>query len=441
VTDRTAGPATNRWIGVDAVAWVAVAVGLLAREPGVLLPAAVGVVYTAYARLESLPEPELALARDVSEASPEPGTRVDVRLTVENVGDRLLPDVRIVDGVPSAVGVVEGSPHHGTALRPGESRTVSYAVEAARGTHAFDPVTVVCRSANGAYETERREAVPTTLTCRPAMTGADAPPLRSLVAQHGGELATDSGGSGVEFYGVREYRPGDRANRIDWARRARTGELATLAFREEWRATAVLLVDARTVAYVTAGDDAPTHAVEWGVRAGAELFAGLLDAGTRTGIAALGDSFVWLEPGVGDVHRRRARDLLTTHQTLSPSPPPDRSAPWRSLSPPSSAPSRGTETQLRRLDAHLPVDTQLFFLSPLADDAAVTVARRLQASGGAVTVLSPDVTGGETLGSRVAALDRRRRLRTLRRADVRTVDCQPNEPLAVAFERAGERWR
>ena len=286
MSERTSTRETNRWNGVDAVAWIAVAVGLFTREPGVFLIAAVGVVFTTYARLGTPPEPSLAVTRQLDDTDPEPGQPVTVDLTVRNVDEGLLPDVRVVDGVPPVLGVCEGSPHRGTVLGPGEAETLTYTLSAERGTHTFAPVTVVCRSLNGAHETILHESVSTELTCEPSMRGSDAPPLRSLLSHHGGAVPTDSGGSGVEFYGVRPYRPGDRANRIDWARRARTGELATLEFREEWRATTILLVDARTPAYVTTAH-AASHGVEWSVRAAAKLFAGLLDSGNRVGLARI----------------------------------------------------------------------------------------------------------------------------------------------------------
>ncbi|PCR90704.1 DUF58 domain-containing protein [Natrinema ejinorense] len=432
---------TNRWAGVDAVAWAAAAVGLLAREPGVLLLAAVGVVFAAYARLGTQPEPEIRMTRELDDRTPTPGQHVTVRLTVENRGNRLLPDVRIVDGVPTALDVPEGSPHLGTVLHAGESLTHTYTIRAERGTHEFDPVRVVCRSFNGAYETALREPVETTLTCSPSMDGSSEPPLRRLVSHYGGQIPTDSGGSGTEFYGVRDYRPGDRVNRIDWARRARTGELTTLDFREERMATALLFVDARPPAYVGVRDDATgTHAVEWSVRAAGEIFAGLLDAGNRAGITAVGSEFVWLGPSAGETHRQRARDLLATNPTLSSSPPRERIRTHR-LSTPSPEVDRQTALQLRRLEVYLPDDAQVLFCSPLADDAAVTIARRLQAAGTAVTVVSPDVTDRKTLGARVARLYRKERIQTLQRANVRVIDCQMSEPLAVAFERAEEGWQ
>lgn len=430
----TRSRATNRWAGVDAVAWGTLAVGLLAREPAVLLLAAVGVAVAAYARAGGPPTPELQLARELDDVAPEPGDEVAVRLTVHNDGEQILPDVRVVDGVPDALAVTDGSAHLGTALRPGETVVHAYAVRAERGTHAFSPVTIACRNLGGAHEVDLTETVETSIECRPSLVGGPEPPLRDVVALPGGRTPTAAGGEGLEFHGVREHRPGDSARRIDWARLARTGELATVTHREERSATVVLLVDARGEAYVRSGS-APDHGVEWGVRAAGSLFAGLLEGHHAVGLAAIGRELAWLGPGAGEAHRRRGRELLAAHPALSPAPPSTRV--WASRR----TAGHRTRAQLRRLGASLPTGAQVVFCTPLPDDGSAAIARRLQAGGNAVTVVCPDVTGGRSPGARLERLGRTRRIRSLHRADVPVVDWDPTEPLGVALERAREAWR
>jgi Uncharacterized conserved protein (some members contain a von Willebrand factor type A (vWA) domain) len=48
-------------------------------------------------------------------------------------------------------------------------------------------------------------------------------------------------GVGLEFYGIREYRPGDRVRRLAWKAFARYGDLAIVEFEEE-RATEVAII-------------------------------------------------------------------------------------------------------------------------------------------------------------------------------------------------------
>ena len=117
--------ATEHWQGIGAGALAAIGVGVLAQRPSVLLVGVVALGYAAYARPTSAPAATLALARSVEPSTPDPGDPVTITLSITNDGDRLLPDVRVVDGVPPALSVTDGSPRIGTALRPGETATVT----------------------------------------------------------------------------------------------------------------------------------------------------------------------------------------------------------------------------------------------------------------------------------------------------------------------------
>lgn len=415
---------TNRWRGVRALALLAGGVGVLVGRPLVLLSAVVGVAYAAHATRATEPELDLAIEREVSDADPEPGDEVEVTITVENVGERTLGDLRIVDGVPAALPVTDGSPRLGTALRPGAEVDLSYAVEARRGEHAFDPVTVIARDLSGAVEVERAEPVETTLRCIPSLVATTTLPLRQGTTPFTGRVQTNTGGSGVEFFATREYRHGDSLSRIDWKRRARTGELTTLEFREERAATVVLLIDARRNAY-RAPKPSDRHAVDRSVAAAGEIFAALLDSGDQVGLAAVGRESCWLAPGTGREHRARGATMLATHPAMASDQPED---------------SRYVSLQVRRLRRRLPASAQVVLFSPVTDDYAARLARQLDAYGHATTVVSPDVTGDATPGQRLARVERGTRLARLREAGLRAIDWQPDRPLGVAIERAGARW-
>ncbi len=414
---------TNRWTGIDGVALLVAAAGILARRPALLLAGTVAVAYAVYARSDRAPTPSLSVSRDLSESSPDPGEEVTVTVRVENVGDAPLPDLRLVDGVPPALEVTDRTARLGTALRPGKRATFSYIVRAIRGEHDWQPVAAVVRGPSGA--TERTEAVdaPTTLRCAPRLEATASLPLRGLTTAYTGRVGTDVAGDGIEFYSTRAYRPGDPLSRIDWNRYARVGELSTRQFREERAATVVLLVDAREEAYVASGDGGP-NAVERSVDAASRAFTALLDSGDRVGVAALSPDECWLAPGTGGDHRAAARTLFGTHPALSPTP------------------SEGTffpTIHVRRLRRRLPADAQVLLLSPLVDDYAARLARRIEAYGHPVTVISPDPTREDTPGRRLARVERRTRTSDLRRHGIRVVDWGETS-LASAVERAGERW-
>ncbi|MFQ3294834.1 MAG: hypothetical protein ACI8VE_001915, partial [Natrialbaceae archaeon] len=200
---------TYRWIGITALAFGALTVGVWTSTPGPLLVVAVAIGYAAVARADTPPEVTLEAEHDLSELDPSPGEEVDVELTLRNVGADTLPDLRIVDGVPAALSVVDGTPRQATALRPGGSITLEYTIEAQRGRHEFDPVLAIGRDWIGAYEREVNVSTDVTIECVAPLEEPSPMPLRGQTAQQVGTVTTDTGGSGVEFHTVREYRPGD----------------------------------------------------------------------------------------------------------------------------------------------------------------------------------------------------------------------------------------
>jgi uncharacterized repeat protein (TIGR01451 family) len=415
---------TGRWRGVTAVALVAVAAGVLLSRPALAVAGAVGVLFGAAARAAGPPAPAVDIERDIERERADAGEAVRVTVTVENTGDALLPDVRVVDGVPGGLTVASGSPRHATALRPGKRATFAYRVEAARGSHRFGPATVLLRGFTGAVE--REVAVPAgegTLSCAPPLAEGDPVPLRPQTTGVAGRVTTDRGGAGTAFHSVREYRRGDPLSRVDWTRLARTGEFATRQFHEERAATVVLLLDTRDAAYRAPAADAPT-ALERSVSAAGTAFASLLDTGDRVGVAAWGPTACWLAPGTGGEHRARARELFGTHPAFDPTPPDETFLPTIAR---------------RRVQRRLPADAQVLLFAPLCDDRPADLARRLDARGHRVTVLSPDPTARDTAGHALAAIERDRRLSTLRGAGIRVVDWV-DEPLGAALARADRRW-
>jgi uncharacterized repeat protein (TIGR01451 family) len=414
---------TYRWLGITALAFAGLTVGVWTSSPGALLVVAVGMSYAAVARSDSAPAVSLDLNYELSDATPSPGEDVEVELTVTNDGRNTIPDLRIVDGVPDALSVVEGTPRQATALRPGETTTLEYTVEASRGRHQFDPLVAIGRDWIGAHEREREVATDLTIDCVAPLAEPTAIPLRNQTAQQVGTVTTNTGGSGVEFHTVREYRPGDPLKRIDWRRRARTGELATIEFREERAAIVVFVIDTRVEGYVT--DDRGVSAVEYGIQATGAMGRALMDDGNRVGVASFGPSWTYVPPGLGRDHEVRLRDRLSLGEGFSPTP--DRSNFVLGLS-------------LRRIQKHAPENAQIVFCSPVVDELAVETVRRLEAHGHAVTVLSPDVVGRESVGESVEGLERDERIRKIRQSYGRVVDWDVDEPLDVALEGARRRW-
>lgn len=423
---------TRRWWFATVAALLAGGVGAVTTRPLPFALAAVGVVYAAATRVDRPDATALALAREVSTNAPDPGDRVEVTVTLTNEGDRPLADVRVVDGVPDALEVVDGTPRHGTALRAGETTTYRYEVRAVRGQHGFEPATVVVRDTTGAREVETTAEVETILTTVPPLS---AVPPAAETAPYTGNVTTDEGGSGLSVHSVRDHRPGDPMNRVDWNRLARTGDLATVRYREERAARVVLVVDARPEAFWSRAPD-ERHAVERSVSAAGQVFSALLSAGDRVGITALGPEAPWLPPRAGRDHAVRARRLLATHDAFAYAPPEsERERRELAIEP------GHTPVDVDGLRARIPADTGLVLFSPLCDDAVVDAVRRLVEYGYAVTVVAPDPTVDEGRGEALARLQRRNRVRTLGREGVTVFDWGPDERLSDALARGGRDHR
>ncbi len=417
---------TDRWTGIGALALAGIGLGVLVGSPTVVLAGAVGVGYAAYAAAGTDPPTALSIERRVSRERPDVDEEVSVETVVRNEGDRTLVDCRFVDGVPETLSVQEGSPRVAATLRPGESVTVEYTLVAERGVHSFPPATALLRPLSGSVELECVLVAETTIVCAPPLQPTVSPvALRAQATRFAGQVGTDRSGEGVEFYATREYRPGDALSRIDWNRKARTGELSTLEFREERAASVVVVVDSRAVSF-RAPDPDDESAVSRSIDAAGAMLARLLDDGNRVGLASLHPDPCWLAPSVHRDQRVHAAEALATHPSFDPVPPEERFLSWR---------------WRRRFLRQLPSDAQLLVCSPLLDDRIVSLLRTLDATGHPVTVLSPDPTTDRSTGERLVRVERALRLTALREAGVRVIDWPWDEGIDLPLERARAGWR
>jgi uncharacterized protein (DUF58 family) len=126
-------------------------------------------------------------------------------------------------------------------------------------------------------------ARPASVLVRPGVTPLDRGALDRLTAVgRGMEDAAHKRGRGLEFFGLRDYTPGDPLRSIDWRASARTGQLHT-------RQTVAPV--ARSVVLMLHLDTGPTdrgaeHPVERAIALAASLAAALIDRQLRVGLVA-----------------------------------------------------------------------------------------------------------------------------------------------------------
>ena len=435
-----------------AYAIILVAAGIATGSLSLVLAAAVPLVFALYGALSGSPAVNgiIEADRQISPETPLPGQPVEVTLTVRNTGETAIPDLRFVDGVPEELGVTEGSPRTGSAIPGGGELSTTYTLAADRGTYAFDDVTVSARNLNGTRvvgATVEATGV-TDFECRVAVE--DIPVQQTT--SYTGQLATDSGGPGVEFYATREYRPEDPVKRINWRQYAKTGELATIDYREQHAAHVVVLTDSRPSTHAAASPTDPTGATLSAYAATIALEV-LIDEGHHVSLGALGIADPQTDIGPPAWVSADAGTAFTTHATAvcnaaasaatDGSDNRDHSNGSNNVEPSStdlqgdaaSPPVADGGVDWQRLRSLVPTGAQIMLCTPATDEAIVDLVESLRGDGHEVTVLSPQ-TAPDTVGGRTVALRRSVRLDRLRFLGATVIDWKRAEKLPVALARS-----
>ncbi|MCC7407247.1 MAG: DUF58 domain-containing protein [Phycisphaeraceae bacterium] len=110
---------------------------------------------------------------------------------------------------------------------PGQEVSVAApAVAETRGLLDLDGIEVSTSFPLGILRAVRRVSRPATVVVLPRLRRLRPAALRRLRQQARlGQSASDQAGGDQDFYGIREYRPGQSVRLIDWKRSARTGRL------------------------------------------------------------------------------------------------------------------------------------------------------------------------------------------------------------------------
>ncbi len=343
---------------------------------------------------------------------------VDIELSVTNQGSNI-ERIVVQDLIPASLKLVEGETRLVTSLPPGESSVLRYKVFATRGLHEFGVVRVCAsdhlnlfRRQVDLFQQTRLPSLPRAqrlrhMTIRPLRTRGTAGPIPSR-----------QGGSGVDFYGVREYQAGDPRRWINWRVSARHPQhLFTNEFEQERIADVGLILDARLRTEIRLGGDS---LFEHAVRATAALAHTFLADGNRVGLLVYGQILDWTFPGYGKIQRERVLQALARAE-------PGASQVFDDLE---YLPTR-----------FFPAKSQIVLVSPTCTDDLPALIR-LRARGYQLLVIRPDPVAFEQarlpaeravrLAARIVNLERALLLRKMQQAGIQVVDWQVDKP----FDRA-----
>ncbi len=389
------------------------------------LPLAVHVVLGLFSATVEGP-PRLRAERRLSATRAWEGDSVEVEVRVYNEGPRLeMAGLR--DGPYPGLELTEGRSELWQGLDPGQEAVLQYKVHVKRGLYALGSLQVLTTDLLGYNWRVHAVPCPGSLAVLPRyerLGGLAIGPRRTLVTH--GTARSRRGGVGVEFFGVRDYQPGDELRRLHWKALARRDQPAVIEFEEERAADVAVVLDVREKAYrMFRGEEL----LDYSVRGAAALAQYFLSQGHRVGLLMYGAYLDWVVPGYGRRHGERllrelARAQLGTSEAFA---------------------------ELRRLPTQLlPAGSQLALVSPLLpgdeDDLGALVAR-----GYRVMVLIPDPLALEVqeagqgreaeIAWRIMTLERWATLRRLYTTGVRPLVWDLRYPLAPQAKAAWRRGR
>ena len=360
---------------------------------------------------------KLSARRMLSEERITPGGTITVQIDITNHGANL-EQARFVDPLPEFLEVIEGSPVRLLSIPAGGQVSWSYTVRGRRGCHTFDGIHMAAQDNLGLIRKHAFLSAPGQVLVLPSLARVrriSILPRQTRV--YSGVIPANQGGTGIEFFGVREYQVGDSPRHVNWRVSARQQNiLYSNEYQQERVADVGIVLDGRKSVNELGGG---RSIFEESVRAAVAVSTSLLAEGNRVGLFVYGRKSKWTSPGYGKYQRERILRGLAQAETGD-----DLS--FKSLSIP------------RRL---FPPDSLIILVSPLIpDDLEILAAVR--AIGYQLMVISPDAVTFEAQGlqprpavdlsMRVLRLQRETMLRELRHMGIQVI----NWNTATPFEQA-----
>jgi uncharacterized protein (DUF58 family) len=245
-------------------------------------------------------------------------------------------------------------------------------------------------------------------------------PRRTRV--YAGTIPARAGGTGTEFFGVREYHPGDPPHSINWRASARSNDiLFANEYQQERVADVGIVVDGR----LKTNEFARGHSLfDYSVQAAASIADALLNQGNRVGLLLYSSYLGWTLPGYGKIQRERILHALANAKTGDSQ----------------------VFSDLEHIPTRLfPPESQIVFISPLIDDDLKPLIQ-LRAQGYDVLVISPDPVKFELsylgasnpsvdLAGRVLRMERTLLLQRLQRANIQILDWDVKDSFDLLVKR------
>ncbi|HEX9012030.1 MAG TPA: DUF58 domain-containing protein, partial [Anaerolineaceae bacterium] len=290
---------------------------LLARNGDLAWLALPFLAYLGVGILQAQPRSRLQLTaeRSVEKTAAGEKASVHVCVAVRNIGPAV--DQLVMSDTPQpGMALSEGQLWRRLSLPRGGEARLEYTFLAERGNFAWKTVQVQASDALGLLETCFDLPAPAEIQVQPEVKKFKPFPLRPQRTVHArGAIPARTGGTGIDFWGVREYHPGDPLRRLDWRKIARhPREIFTKEFEQEEIADIGLILDGRQKMDLCLEEDS---LFEHTSRAAASLAEVFLRTGNRVSLLIYGEPMVSIFPGYG---KRQLNRILRALANAIPEP-------------------------------------------------------------------------------------------------------------------------
>ena len=280
--------------------------------------------YLAFGLLFASENPQLQVEKDISDDKVIQGEPVEVRLSVINVGPKV-EELIVEDLLPDSLQVTDHQHKILTDLGEHDRCSWQYTIETRRGYYWMKSVMATMGETFGIFQKTVQLPAEKTMMVVPRITRLKHVTIRPRRTRvYSGIIPAAKGGSGTDFFGIREYQTGDSPRLINWKASANVGRLQVKKYEPAISLETVLFLnlnseeydlrsrtDASELAIVIAASVA-NHLVEKRQKVG--LVTNGLDPLTTEGQA------VMLSPRKGRGHLMKVLEVLARVEAGSTSP-------------------------------------------------------------------------------------------------------------------------
>ena len=211
---------------------------------------------TGFLQSPSAREIRLSATRSVEKDTTNTLATIEVSVVIINQGTAFVR-LCLSDPLQYGMSIKNGQNQQSAILQAGEDAVFKYTFQSERGSFIWKTIRVKVSDPFGLIETELDLPAEAKIQVRPELNKFRPFPLRPQRTLHSaGSIPARLGGSGTDFWGVREYHPGDPLRRLDWRLTARhPHKFFTKEFEQEEIADIGLILDARRKTNLPMGED------------------------------------------------------------------------------------------------------------------------------------------------------------------------------------------